>query len=217
MQEINFSPSAASSPSQAGEEERKKKASAEEEEEEYSIAGQSNERICATAAYIYSMHNISPSSTTYLSFRASVNPEEGLLAAGEIAPGFKPSVDEIYGAQHGDPALQVMGNVSLREGRVIAWPNTFQTRLSGLALQDETKEGWVRILKLHLLDPNRRNLSTSMVPVQRADWAEGDGGDGIGREEAERLREEFLEERREFERRHLKAMREYREWDFVLE
>lgn len=101
----------------------------------------------------------------------------------------------------------------------MAWPNTFLTRLGGMKLEDEAKEGWVRMVKVHLLDPNRRALSTSMVPSQRQDWVEGDGGDGkgLGREEAESIKEEFLVERREFAERHGRAVREWRDWDFVLE
>ena len=127
-----------------------------------------NERICATATYVYSMSNISKSSPPTLAFRRRTFPEEAIAVKGEIkTPPFSP---QIYGAKHVDPIIQILGEIILRQNKVIVWPNVFQTRLSSFELEDEQKEGHFRMLMLHLIDPNRRIMSSAMVPCQMRDW-----------------------------------------------
>ncbi|KAL8855918.1 MAG: hypothetical protein Q9178_007432 [Gyalolechia marmorata] len=46
----------------------------------------------------------------------------------------------------------------------------FQTKLDRFKLRDPTKSGHLKVLVVHLIDPNRRIMSTSMVPCQRRDW-----------------------------------------------
>ena len=90
---------------------------------------------------------------------------------------------------------------------------------------------------LHLIDPNRRAMSTGMVPCQRKDWwaheirtscvwfwrlprevfdriVEGVEDWPVSREEGERMRREFVEERDGFRVRHTRAMEGYQQWDF---
>lgn len=192
--------------------------------------------------YIYSCSNVSSTTPTAptMSFRRRVFPEEAIAAKGEITtPPFLP---EIYGAKHGDPVIQTLGDVSLKENRVIVWPNVFQTRLNQFELSDRTKEGHLRLLTLHLVDPNRRIMSTSMVPCQRRDWwAEAvrkccpqlhrlpievyhhiidimdDGSYPIPVEVGERMKSEFKQEREMFQRKHTEALEGYDEWDFYGE
>ena len=161
--------------------------------------------------------------------------EEANLAYGEILePPFAP---EIYGAQDGDPDVQVLGNVLTRENRVICFPNTFQTRLDSMELVDKTRSGHCKILELHLIDPNRRCMSTAMVPCQRRDWwaqelrqtvpalrnlpfelfdlvVEMVDGFPISLEDGEQMRKEFRAEREEFQRKHTEAMLSYLTFDF---
>ena len=136
--------------------------------EPWHIQGRCNERICASAMYMYGSHNISQSPAPKISFRRRIHAEEAALAKGYIqTPPFAP---ELYGAKSGDPVIQHMGNVQLREGRVITWPNIFQTKINKVELEDPSREGYLKILVLHLVDPNRRMMSTSLVPPQRRDW-----------------------------------------------
>ena len=93
------------------------------------------------------------------------------------------------------------------------------------------------ILELHLVDPNRRIMSTAMVPPQQREWwaravrrrsprlwrlpleiwnkivemVEDKHllDDGEGR----LIRDAFVKEREGFQRRHTKAMMEYLEWE----
>lgn len=199
--------------------------------EEWHVQGQRNERICATATYVYSSKNTTPAS---LSFRRRVHVEEASLAKGYIQePPFAP---EIYGAESGDPVIQHMGDIELREGRVVTYPNIFQTRLLPFELKDPSKPGHVKLLTIHLIDPNRRMMSTAMVPPQQKDWWADEirrhnariyrlptevwkkivdmvEGYPICMDDAENTRREFMEERAEVQKKHTKAMEEYLEWD----
>ena len=199
--------------------------------EEWHVQGQRNERICATATYVLSSENTTPAS---LSFRRRVHVEEASLAKGYIQePPFAP---EIYGAESGDPVIQHMGDIELREGRVVTYPNIFQTRLLPFSLRDPGQRGHIKLLTIHLIDPNRRMMSTAMVPCQRKDWWADEirrqnapiyrlpaevwakivdmvEGYPVGMDEAENIRREFMEERTEFQKKHTKAMEEYLEWD----
>ena len=204
------------------------------ETEMWHIHGQNNERIAATAHYVYSTDNISFSAPPTISFRRRINPEEAGLARGYItSPPYAP---EIYGAEDGDPVIQRIGDVVLREGRTVVYPNTFQTRLNSFGLADASKPGHCRILTLHLLDPNRRNMSTAMVPCQRRDWWARKirqcsprmrrlpmeifdkiigmvDGYPLSLEEARKIRTRFVEEREEYGKQHTKSMEAYLGWD----
>ena len=204
------------------------------EGEEWHVHGRSNERICATAIYPYSIRNANFS----LSFRRRINAEEAMLAKGYIQS--PPWATDLYGARSGDPVIQHMGDVALFQNRLITYPNIFQTRLLPAELTDKSKPGHLKLLILHLIDPNRRMMSTAMVPPQRLDWWALDiiGSNTrlsrlpeelwlkivgmvdeypIGMEEGEELRREFKTENREASEKHTKAMMDYLEWDLDWE
>lgn len=46
----------------------------------------------------------------------------------------------------------------------------FQTKINALKLCDRSKPGHLKLFVFHLVDPNRRIMSTSRVPCQRRDW-----------------------------------------------
>ena len=201
------------------------------EGEDWHVQGQRNEYVCATAVLTYSARNIKQAQ---LSFRRRVWTEEAGLAWGYIQePPFAP---EIYGAKTGDPVIQHMGEVDLRQGRIVCFPNIWQTRVLPFELEDKSRPGHMKLLTLHLIDPNRRIISTSRVPPQRRDWwaqavrqqsallwrlprevwvmiVDSVEGFPIGRHEAEQMRKEFVAERAEFQRKHTEAMQAYLEWD----
>ncbi|KAL9026239.1 MAG: hypothetical protein Q9196_005064, partial [Gyalolechia fulgens] len=203
--------------------------------EEWHVQGQTkNERVCATATYVYSTANVS---SPTISFRRRVCPDEAMAAGGQInTPPFAP---EIFGAKDGDPLIQNFGHVVLRESRVVVWPNVFQTKLDPVELQDPSKDGHLSFLTLHLIDPNRRIMSTSMVPCQRRDWwADAirktcpplyrlpkevfdnviemidEESYAVSMEEAQRIKKDFMQERETYRKKHTEAMEGYGEWDF---
>ncbi|KAA6412092.1 MAG: hypothetical protein FRX48_04242 [Lasallia pustulata] len=194
-----------------------------------------NERICATATYAYSTHNITSAS---LSLRRRINAKEAMLAKGYIqSPLWAP---EIYGARSGDPVIQHMDDITISENRLITYPNTFQMRLLPIELADKSKPDHVKLLTLHLIDPNRRMMSTAMVPSQRRDWwarevragnarlwrlpakvwatiVEMVEGYPIGMEEGEEIRREFEAESKRAREKYTKAMIDYLEWELDWE
>lgn len=117
-------------------------------------------------------------------------------------------------------AVQYLGDVKTPDGRLIAYPNVMQHRTNSYDLLDATRPGHRRLLKMHLVDPHYRICSTRNVPPQRQDWWY-DAGMGridwqkyeippeieaeiethvgelpITMDDAERLREQFREERK---------------------
>ncbi|KAG0650489.1 hypothetical protein D0Z07_3367, partial [Hyphodiscus hymeniophilus] len=132
------------------------------------VEGQMNERICATAIYYLGSENITPSN---LSFRmqtsAYINDE---YPVGQDAYHW---MEQVYGTGLGSgsaPCLQNYGSVETKEGRILAFPNVFQHRVSPFTLTDPTKPGHRRFIVLWLVDPNVRILSTANVPPQQLDW-----------------------------------------------
>ncbi|KAL8927676.1 MAG: hypothetical protein Q9172_001236 [Xanthocarpia lactea] len=160
---------------------------------------------------------------------------QGMLWLNSVTRTTK-ATEDVYGVEDLKPAVQEQGSVMIREGRVISFPNAshpdfglttkanrnqvFQTKLDRFKLRDPTKSGHLKILVVHLIDPNRRIMSTSMVPCQRRDWWARDirqrvpvlrrlpmevfdnildmvGVFPISATEAERIRVEMLRERAE--------------------
>ena len=116
------------------------------------------------------------------------------------------------------------------------FPNTFQTKLKPFSLADKSKPGYLRLLTLHLIDPNRRIMGTGMVPCQRCDWRAKEvrescprfwrlptevwerivelvDGWPLSMEEGEEMRKQFKEERDEYRKKHTYAMDNYLPWD----
>ena len=55
--------------------------------------------------------------------------------------------------------------------RCIAFPNTYQHRVSPFGLVDKTKPGHRKILALFLVDPALHTPSTTNVPPQQQEWS----------------------------------------------
>ncbi|KAJ5906929.1 uncharacterized protein N7473_003845 [Penicillium subrubescens] len=95
------------------------------------------------------------------------------------------------------PAWQQLGEVKLRPGRLISFPNAFQHRMGPLKLQDETKPGRCRFLTLSLIDPTYRLCSTWNVPPQQPGLnhsSDSESAKQMDLTEALKLRDELLKE-----------------------
>lgn len=77
--------------------------------------------------------------------------------------------DDVSGSGRGD-ITQDLGGVICKEGRLLAFPNTVQHRVSPFSLADPSNPGHRKILALFLVDPHRRVISSANVPPQREDW-----------------------------------------------
>ncbi|RYP52187.1 hypothetical protein DL768_002629 [Monosporascus sp. mg162] len=82
------------------------------------------------------------------------------------------SCEAYYGIRHNEPEplVQVLGSVVTRAGRLLAFPNVLQHRVSPFRLADPSRPGHRKILAMFLVDPHVRVTSTANVPPQRRDW-----------------------------------------------
>lgn len=132
-----------------------------------------NERICATALYFLDSENITESS---LSFRMHTSARQDVFqeTGGSSQDEFH-WLECNYGTSftHGGACAQNYGSVKTPQGRFLAFPNTFQNRVSSFRLADPTRPGHQRYIALWLVNPYCRIISTANVPPQQQDWWTG--------------------------------------------
>ncbi|KAF1849209.1 uncharacterized protein K460DRAFT_305120 [Cucurbitaria berberidis CBS 394.84] len=133
------------------------------------VEGQMNEHICATALYYLDSENITNSS---LSFRMQTSMYMNDDKAYNVGQDAYHWMERIYGTSLGcnTPCLQNYGSVETRQGRLLAFPNVFQHRVSPFRLIDPTKPGHRRFIALWLVDPTQRIISTANIPPQQMTW-----------------------------------------------
>jgi len=120
----------------------------------------------ATALYYYSTENITTSS---LSFRQLCE-VEGLASDVEYEQNDDEWLTHIFGCTNWEGAVQHIGSVDTREGRLLTFPNVLQHRVEPFKLADPTKPGHRKIVALFLVDPNLTITSTAHVPCQQQEW-----------------------------------------------
>ncbi|MCJ1351541.1 MAG: hypothetical protein MMC33_001525 [Icmadophila ericetorum] len=186
------------------------------------VEGMLNEHICATALYYYDNHNISESR---LAFRQLVDEEPYI----DYEQDYDEWLTEIFGLNNYEAAVQEVGDILCKEGRLLTFPNLLQHRVKPFRLEDPSKPGHRKILALFLVDPKIRIVSTANVPPQQRHWWRGnilsstskltdlsaelqnqifeDVDDfPIGMDEAKELRLELMDERKEFVVTHNKCV-----------
>ena len=95
---------------------------------------------------------------------------EAYVQPGEEGPyAYSPYFD----LEDGEPAIQALGGVLVREGRLITYPNAFQNRMLSVRLADSSKPGHRKYILLYLVDPNIKIVSTANVPPQQKAWWKG--------------------------------------------
>jgi hypothetical protein len=149
---------------------------------EWCLDGMLNEHVVATTIVCLSSVNASPY-TLFFQVEADLDGNDHhykpaefdeLAAMYEIWP---PSA--LGGDGGGGPALQMLGRVSIPQGRLLAVPAAVRRRPGPVELLDHTTPGHVRLLELHLVDPYYRVCSTRNVPPQQHEWWAAAGADRI--------------------------------------
>lgn len=134
------------------------------------VEGNVNEHIAGTALYCLESDNVSAPS---LSFRMGTAGDQYELSI-KISQAGSGWAEQAYGVglDEGSSSMRVQnyGSVEIGEGRLVAFPNVFHTRMSSCELVDKTRPGCQRFVVLCLVDPLMRIISTANVPPQRADW-----------------------------------------------
>jgi len=128
------------------------------------VEGTMNEMIVASAIYYYDQDNITDS---YLAFRQAVNHEDLTMIPDQNE---HKSLEAYLGVEQDGPAVQDLGQVLTREGRLLVFPNCVQHQVQPFSLQDATQPGHRKILAMFLVNPHRPILSSAHVPPQRRDW-----------------------------------------------
>lgn len=133
------------------------------------IKGLLNERICATALYYLDSENITDSN---LSFRMQTASEQDRPQTVDFIVDSYHWMECNYGTTFSasGSCVQNYGSVNTREGRLLAFPNVFQHRVSSIQLADPTKPGHQHVIALCLVDPHQRIISTANVPPQQQTW-----------------------------------------------
>lgn len=179
------------------------------------VEGQLNEHICTSALYYYDSANISDS---YLSFREATSVDS--LDDKSYEQDDYEHFERLYGIQQHGAAVQTLGKVNTRQGRMLTFPNVFQHRVEPFSLADPTQPGHRKILALFLVDPYNRIPSTANVPPQQKEWwrkmvfeldrvgdlppelaehvVDSAGDFPIEMDEAKKIRLELMEERKMF-------------------
>lgn len=131
----------------------------------------------------------------------------------------------VFGLDPEGPTVQEVGSVACLEGRLLTFPNILQHRVAPFSLLDTTRPGHRKILALFLVDPGLRIISSTNVPPQQREWwseeiAKSFARTGtklgklsaelkekvfesvedfpIGMEEAKKIRERLMEERKRY-------------------
>ncbi|KAJ2430598.1 hypothetical protein IWW41_003211 [Coemansia sp. RSA 2522] len=136
---------------------------------DWHVEAMANERIVATGIYYYDVENITEST---LNFRESVKSFHTYNHRNEngVNHAYGLAVDEF-----GDDVslVQEVGDVQVKNGRCVVFPNTYQHQMSGFKLVDPTKPGHCKILTFFFIDPTTRIPSTEIVPPQQREWWSG--------------------------------------------
>ncbi|KAJ2894843.1 Ribosome-releasing factor 2, mitochondrial, partial [Coemansia aciculifera] len=135
---------------------------------DWSVAGLNNERIIATGIFFYDVANITQRG---LQFRETFCPwdfEDRQFDIDSVIRVYGLSKDDVKG--HDYLVSQELGDVEIKDGRCVVFPNILQHKMPELRLGDRTKPGHCKMLVFYFVDPSTRIPSTEIVPPQQQEW-----------------------------------------------
>lgn len=137
------------------------------EEDIWHFSGLPNERIVGTAMYFYDVQNIA---NPGIKFRQLSQMDKEMWYESALSASLKTLYQPDFAIGFIHPYLQDMGCVSIRENRLLTWPNTMEYKFNPFQLEDTTVPGRCSFATLYLVDPYNRICSTKHVPPQQHDW-----------------------------------------------
>ncbi|KAJ2040104.1 hypothetical protein GGI03_002681 [Coemansia sp. RSA 2337] len=167
--------------------------------------GRAEERVFAVGVYFYDVENIA---NLKLKFRDPVT--TNTFSYMDALDDFRRShviVEEeenYYNATYQQLYTQEVGEVEIKSGSYICYPNFYQTKMPSFELADPTQPGHVKYIAFYIVDPTQRLVSTQVVPPQQPSWATStsdaasasivEGMDDLSLDNAGTLEEEEYEE-----------------------
>jgi hypothetical protein len=135
----------------------------------FQTEGLRNDRIAATSLFVVEAQNVTPPRIAFehedkihaIEFECKVPDTMATVLDGEKFELWEEKAPQ---------ALHTFGSIPLPEGRLLSWPNTFQSKRESFTLADPTQPGNLTVIKLRLVDPHYRICSTRNVPPQQHDW-----------------------------------------------
>ncbi|KAL7932126.1 hypothetical protein V8C35DRAFT_329123 [Trichoderma chlorosporum] len=128
--------------------------------------GLSNERIVSTARFYYDSDNVSSS---YLYFRSLVSKDDINDVLHDNVNDCL-NMERAFGVSSRTAMFQDIGRVRVRPGGSIFYPSSHQHRDGPFSLVDRSRPGHCKFLTLHLVDPAITIISTANVPPQQKHW-----------------------------------------------
>ncbi|KAJ2070572.1 hypothetical protein GGH13_003933 [Coemansia sp. S155-1] len=136
-------------------------------EGEWQAIGRAEERVFAVGLYFYDVENVA---SPKLKFRDPVwrslfiNPRDfkDFCASHDIVSTLGPHHSCVY--------TQEVGEVEIKSGSYVCYPNYYQTKMPSFELADTTRPGHVKYIAFYIADPLYRLISTEIVPPQQPDW-----------------------------------------------
>ncbi|KAJ2840770.1 hypothetical protein FBU31_000133, partial [Coemansia sp. 'formosensis'] len=133
----------------------------------WSVAGLDNEHIIATGILFYDVVNIAQCS---LEFRESLTAYRTASNDNEFhAIRFAYGISEDLSGRP-ERFTQELGNVDIKDGLCVVFPNTYQYEMPRITREIATKPGHCKMLTFYFVDPTTRIPSTEVVPPQQRDW-----------------------------------------------
>lgn len=100
-----------------------------------------------------------------IQFRMAVTYPRG-FAAGDSGATLR-----AWGIRDGDSCHQYLGDVPLRPGLSLVFPNIYQHRQTAFSLADATRPGHITLVWFFLVDPEIKPIiSTAIVAPQQKEW-----------------------------------------------
>ncbi|KAJ2880750.1 hypothetical protein H4R27_004530 [Coemansia aciculifera] len=141
-------------------------------EGEWQAVGRAEERVFAVGLYFYDVENIAspklkfrdPVTTPSFNHWNGYNDFCRVHDVEEASPYARYSAYKRYYSQE-------VGEMEIKSGSYICYPNFYQTRMPSFELADPTRPGHVKYIAFYIAGPTQRLVSTEIIPPQQPNWA----------------------------------------------
>ncbi|KAJ2696795.1 hypothetical protein H4218_004376 [Coemansia sp. IMI 209128] len=132
---------------------------------EWQAVGRFEERVFAVGLYFYDVENIA---SPRLEFRDPVGKRNIINMGTKLEFCLAHDIALDYG--NGCLYSQEVGDIEIKSGDFICYPNYYQTKMPMLELADSTRSGHLKYIAFYVVDPSSRLISTGLVPPQQPNW-----------------------------------------------